>query len=89
MLVVLLSGQKSQTIHTLTLSGMKQLGSKITSELKTLLKTSKPGNHVQLLVFKAYPAVKHLCVVTCLKQYLLQTSQVWSNKLWLSFNRPH
>ena len=91
MLVVLLSGQRCQTIHALTLSGMKQLDSQITFEVNTLLKTSKPGKHVQPLVFKAYPADKLLCVVTCLRQYLLQTSRVrnGSNKLWLSFNRPH
>ena len=91
MLVVLLSGQRCQTVHAFTLSGMKQLDNQITFEINTLLKTSKPGKHLKPLVFKAYPVDKLLCVVTCLKQYLLKTSVVrdGNNELWLSFNKPH
>jgi integrase len=70
---------------------MKQLDNQITFEMNTLLKTSKPGKHIKPLVFKAYPVDKFLCVVTCLKQYLLKTSVVrdGNNELWLSFNKPH
>ena len=68
MLVTLLSGQRCQTVHALTLSGMKQTDNHIAFELNTLLKTSRPGKHIGPLSFKSYP--KLLCVVTCLKQYL-------------------
>ena len=87
MLVTLLSGQRCQTVHALTLSGMKQTDNHIAFELNTLLKTSRPGKHIGPLSFKSYP--KLLCVVTCLKQYLQKTNQVrdGNDKLWLSFNK--
>ena len=40
MLVTLLSGQRCQTVHALTLSGMKQTDTRTTCELNALLKTS-------------------------------------------------
>ena len=91
MSVTLLSGQRCQTVHALTLSGMKQADNHITFELNTLLKTSRPGKHIEPLSFKSYPDDKLLCVVTCLKQYLQKTNQVrdGNDKLWLSFNKPH
>ena len=64
---------------------------KQTDNHNTLLKTSRPGKHIEPLSFKSYPDDKLLCVVTCLKQYLQKTSQVrdGNDKLWLSFNKPH
>jgi hypothetical protein len=47
MLVVLLSGQRCQTVHAFTLSGMKQLDNQITFEINTLLKTSERGKHIE------------------------------------------
>ena len=91
MLVVLLSGQRCQTVRAFTLNGIKHLDNQITFEINTLLKTSKPGKHIKPLVLKAYPVDKLLCVVTSLEQYLLKTSVVGdgNNELWLSFNKPH
>ena len=63
MLVALLSGQRCQTVHGLTVSGMMN-----SDEITKLLKTSKPGKHQGQLEFKAYPVDKRLCVVACLKQ---------------------
>ena len=85
MLVTLLSGQRCQTVHALTLSCMKQTNNHIIFELNTPLKTSRP------LSFKSCPDEKLLCVVTCLKQYLQKTNQVrdGNDKLWLSFYKPH
>ena len=70
---------------------MKQTDNHITFELNTLLRTSRPGKHIEPLSFKSYPDDKLLCVVTCLKQYLQKTNQVreGNDKLWLSFNKPH
>ena len=91
MSVTLLSGQRCQTVHALTLSGMKQTDNHIIFELNTLLKTSRPGKYIKQLSFKYYPDDKLLCVMTCLKQYLQKTNQVrdGNGKLWLSFNKPH
>ena len=79
MLVTLLSGQRCQTVLALTVSGMKQTDNHITFELNTLLKTFRPGKHIEPLSFKSYPDDKLLCVVTCLKQYLPknQSSARW------------
>ena len=71
---------------------MKQTDNHITFELNTLLKTSRPGKHIEPLSFNSYPDDKLLCVVTCLKQYLQKkNNQVrdGNDKLWLSFNKPH
>ena len=67
MLVTLLSGQRCQTVHALTLSGMKQTDTRTTFELNALLKTPKPGKHIEPLSFTSYPDDKLLCVVTSLK----------------------
>ena len=65
MLVTLLSGQRCQTVHALTLSGMTNFDDTVCFEITKLLKTSKPVKHQGRLEFKAYPIV----VVTCLKHY--------------------
>ena len=68
LLVALLSGQRCQTVHALTISGMRIRKDTVHFEIAKLLKTSKPGKHQGHLELKWYPADQHLCVVTCLKQ---------------------
>ena len=91
MLVTLLSGQRCQTVHALTLNGMEMANDQITFTVGALMKSSRPGKHIMPLVFKAYTVNKELCVVTCLKHYLAKTSSIrnGNDQLWLSFQKPH
>ena len=76
MLVTLLSGQRCQTVHALTISGMKNKNDAVHFEITQRLKTSKPGKHQGHLEFTPYPVDERLCVVTCLKQYVKLTEPV-------------
>ena len=90
MLVTLLSGQRCQTVHALTISGMKNKNDAVHFEITQLLKTSKPGKHQGHLEFTPYPVDERLCVVTCLKQYVKLTEPVRAvhDSLWLSYCKP-
>ena len=87
MLVVLLSGQRCQTVHALTISGMRITNDTVHFEIVKLLKTSKPGRHQGHLELKSYPVDQGLCVVTCLRQYVKLTEPV-HDPLWLSYSKP-
>ena len=88
MLVALLSGQRCQAVHALTISGMRTTSVTVHFEITKLLKTSKPGKHQGHLEFKSYPA--DLCVVTCLKRYVELTEPVRDghDPFWLSYTKP-
>lgn len=90
MLVALLSGQRCQTVHALTISGMKTTNVTVHFEITKLLKTSKPGKHQGHLEFKSYPVDRRLCVVTYLKQYVKITEPVRDghDPFWLSYTKP-
>ena len=90
MLVALLSGQRCQTVHALTISGMRITNDTVHFEIAKLLKTSKPGKHQGHLELKSYPVDQGLCVVTCLRQYVKLTEPVRAghDPLWLSYSKP-
>ena len=90
LLVALLSGQRCQTAHALTISGMRITKDTVHFEIAKLLKTSKPGKHQGHLELKSYPADQRLCVATCLKQYVKLTEPIRAghDPLWLSYNKP-
>lgn len=76
MLLILLSGQRCQTIHLLDVRNMTLTFSKVTFTIGDLTKTSRPGHHVQELCFPAFAPDRRLCVVTQLKAYLRRTLDV-------------
>ena len=90
MLVALLSGQRCQTVHALTISGMKITNDTVHFEIAKLLKTSKRGKHQGHLELKSYPIDQRLCVVTCLRQYVKLTEPIRAghDPLWLSYSKP-
>ena len=79
MLLILLSGQRCQTIPPLSILNMLQTDH------------NKPGKHWGRQEFIAYPEDKRLCVVTCLKQDLKLTDPLRkdSEQLLLSYQKPH
>ena len=69
LLFTLLSGKRCQTVHALTVSGMRITKDTVHFEIAKFFKTPKPGKHHGHLELKLYPADQRLCVGTCLKQY--------------------
>lgn len=72
MLVLLVSGQRGQTIHLLDINHMFVSDDKYTFVIPSHLKQSKPGvsNPQVVLESSERPCI---CVVTSLKEYLVRT----------------
>ena len=73
-LLLLLSGQRGQTIWLLDTSNITPSKNEVRWRIGDLIKTSNPKNHVDELVFAAYPPDQRLCVVMYVKAYLNRTA---------------
>lgn len=73
MLLVLLAGQRCQTVHLFDIRNMNLSFSYVRFSVGDVLKTSGPGRHVAQVSYKAYAPDRRLCVVTALKWYLRRT----------------
>ena len=91
MLLALLSGQRCQTLHCLSVSSMKMSDSKCVFTVYVLLKQSRKGKHLAPLEFLAFPQNEKLCIVSVLNEYLRMTKEIRGeeNKLLLSYQVPH
>lgn len=69
-LLAILSGQRCQTLHNLSLSTMKIDNNKCVFRVDAILKQSRKGKHLAPLEFCAFPEIASLCIVTVLKEYL-------------------
>ena len=60
-------------------------------EIKLLLKTSRPGQHLSVVEFVAYNPDRRLCVVAHLSDYIERTRDLRGEEkqLLLSFRKPH
>lgn len=63
MLMALLSGQRRQTLHTLSIDCMQMSADKCVFSINSLLKTSRPGKHLSCIEFQAYAPDVSLCIV--------------------------
>lgn len=91
MLVALVTSQRQQTLHNLSIKNMHIHASSITFVVTTLLKQSRPGNvgfNVKLL---GYPPDRRLCVYTYLIEYLSRTKLCRGKEesLFVSYKKPH
>ncbi len=88
MLLLLLSGQRRQTIYLLSLDGLN-----ITEDTMLLehIKTSKPGGMATILTFKKYTENQSICPLLTFKEYLVRTKPLRKEekKLFISFQKPH
>lgn len=73
MLMLLLSGQRCQTLHMLDKRNMTITSSKVVFTIGDILKTSGPRSHLSQISFKAYVPDRRLCVHTSLRNYLERT----------------
>ena len=94
MLLCLLSGQRSQSIHAIQTNYMKFTNNKYICYIPKVLKTSKPGKHQEPLEFEKFPQNARLCVVACIDEYIKRTDSIRKNiekplQFILSYAPPH
>ena len=89
MLLALLSGQRGQTIHKLTVGDISLYQDKCVLVFSSVLKHTRPGVHQKPLELQAFPN-KNLCIVAHLSRYLELTKDLRSGKeLFISYVKPH
>ena len=94
MLMALTQAARMQTLHLLSLSGMKIHKDSISVLLTGHIKQCRPTFNVQFVTFHAYSRDSRLCVCEALKFYIARTEQLRSvgmgtERLLLSFIKPH
>ena len=95
MLLCLLSGQRSQSIHAIQTNYMKFSDNIYICYIPKVLKTTKPGKHLAPLEFEKFPNNSKLCVVSCIDEYMKQKNPIRNNmetrpvQLILSYAPPH
>ena len=91
MLMVLLSGQRHQTLHTLSIDYMQISSDKCVFFINSLLKTSRPGKNLTCIEFQAYAPDVSLCIVKHLQQYMKHTDIPRGDvkQLFISYSKPH
>ena len=93
-LMMLLSGQRGQTMPMLRLDCMSYAKDVYTFFIPEALKQTKPDHHQEPLRFERF-SNKKLCVVDCLEEYLDRTKHIRENlegnpqELLLSYVYPH
>lgn len=66
-LLLLLTGQRVQTVHKLTIDDIKLTDDNVYIEVSELIKTSKPGRHIEPFNLPAFKEDSSLCIVLVLK----------------------
>ena len=91
MFMALISGgPRAQTIHSIRVSDIKILDSKLVVPIMSLSKQTKPTKHMAPLCFETYNKEPKLCVVSHLTEYLKRTkSYRHTDKLFLTFIKPY
>lgn len=90
MLLGLLAAQRIQTIHLIDIRNIEFCGNLVKIRIGDLLKQSRPGCHVNEIVFEKYND-SSLCIVTFLQKYMTITQQLRNeeNALFISFQKPY
>ena len=92
MLLALLSCQRRQTLHCLSITNTTVTDNKITIKIGDLLKQTRPGWQLADFTIKAYAPDRRLCPCRTLAEYLRRTSELRSNgteRLFISWIKPH
>lgn len=91
-LLLLLSGQRCQTIHLLSIDNMLISDDKCVFHVRDKVKQTRVAHHIAPIVFEKYPKETTLCVVAHLTEYLQRTQklrEVECRKLLISYVKPH
>ena len=91
MLLLILSGQRAQTMHLLDVKNLTLSYSKAIFVIGDVTKTTAPGRHIEPLCFLAYAPDRRLCAVTVLKHYLERTLDIrgTETRLFLTLNKTN
>lgn len=89
-LLLLLTGQRGQSIHLLDLSIMECNDQSLVIRFGEILKTTKPGSHLHEIVLPAYEACKAICIVHTFKTYVTRTLPIRTSdkRLFISTQKP-
>ena len=90
LLTALLTGQRTQTVHLLSIQNMTVTAECYKFRIGDIVKQTRPGNHLSEIELPAYPHDKRLCIVSILNDYLSKTKDVRgkTTQLFLSYTRP-
>ena len=90
MLLALITGQRVQTLHSFDLNFIKVTKEGVYIEVHEILKSSKPGRHLDPLVLPAFVDDTRLCIVHVLQEYIGRTSSLRkTQKLFVTYMKPH
>ena len=89
-LILLVSGQRGQTVHLLNLSNMRVSVDSYTFSFSKWLKQTRPGFPNPTVTLTAFRDSR-LCVVTTLKEYISRTEPLRGSEsqLFVSYTKPH
>lgn len=90
-LVLLVSGQRIQTLNLLDLKNMRIGTSSIRFTIPGLLKQTRPGYKNPEITLKAYAPDRRLCIFTYLNEYLERTKALRTDDtaLFVTLHKPH
>ena len=89
MLLLLVTSQRGQTVVNLDVRDMDVLEDKVVFKMRKLLKHNRVGDPLDSIILRNFLECKRLCVVRCLKAYLIKTQLVRGHsQLLLSYVRP-
>lgn len=90
MLIAILSGQRYQTLAVLKISEMRLAENKCIFHIKSLLKHSKIGKHIEPIELFEFTENENLCVIKTLKEYIERTEDKRKgDELFISYQKPH
>lgn len=89
-LLLFLTGQRVQTAHKFQIDDIKLTDDNVYIEVSELIKTSKPGCHIELFNLPAFKEDSSLFIVLVLKEYLNKTSMIRkATQLFLNCIKPY
>lgn len=90
MLLALCSGQRVQTLAALDIDNIDKTAQKFVLNISKVLKTTRPGNHVNVELFR-FSENSNICPVACLEVYLDRTASLRGHHtaLFISYFKPH
>ena len=88
-LILLVSGQRGQTVHLLSIEHMVSVNNCYTFQIVDHLKQSRPSVKNPLVELRPFKD-ETLCAITTLKEYLTRTQSLRGSEsqLFISYNRP-
>lgn len=89
MLLLLLGGQRVNTIVNFHVDSMILTSESVTFAPKSVLKHSRKGSKIDSFMYRSYPN-KKLCIVDCINEYLNRRTDVPNNvtQLIVTYGRP-